>query len=108
MRARRCEYAEIEAALLEINRSCLQEPAPEENIKRIAFGVCQYPPGDKRGIGGPDRDLKDRAEAVPFSATVQWPAPVDEAAYYGLAGDIVRTLEPQNRRIRYVQPHPPH
>ena len=95
MRARGCEYAEIEAALLETNRRRLQEPAAEDNIKRIAFSVCQYPPGDKRGIGGADRHLKDRADAVAIPATVQWPAPVDEAAYSGLAGDIVRTLEPQ-------------
>lgn len=61
-------------------------------------GGARYPeggPGDKRGIGGPDRDLRDRADEIPIPATVQWPAPIDEAAYYGLAGDIVRTLEPQ-------------
>jgi len=45
MRARGCEFPEIEAALLEINRSRLEEPAPEENIKRIAGSVCKYKPG---------------------------------------------------------------
>jgi hypothetical protein len=94
MRARGCEYPEIEAALLEINRSRLEEPAPEENIKRIAGSVCRYAPGDKRGIGGADLDLRDRGDEI-STATVQWPAPIDEAAYHGLAGDIVRTLEPQ-------------
>ncbi len=95
MRARGCEYPEIEAALLEINRSRLEEPAPVENIKRIAGSVCRYAPSDKRGIGGADRDLKNGAAEIPMPETVKWPEPIDEAAYYGLAGDIVRTLEPQ-------------
>lgn len=95
MRARGCEYAEIAAALLEMNKSRLQEPAPEDNIMRIALSVCQYPPGDKRGIGGVERDLRGGADEVPIPETVQWPAPIDDAAYYGLAGDIVRTLGPQ-------------
>src|SRR5215472_1055215 len=51
MRARGCEYPEIEAALLEINKSRLEEPAPEENIERIARSICTYAPGDKRGLG---------------------------------------------------------
>src|ERR1019366_4362585 len=60
-----------------------------------AATVCEYAPGDKRGVGGAGRDVRDGAAEVPVSDTVQWPAPVDEAAYSGLAGDIVRTLEPQ-------------
>ena len=95
MRARGCERPEIEAALLEINRTRLEEPAPVENIKRIAGSVCRYPPGDKRGIGSAGHDLRNGATEVPVPETVKWPAPVDDAAYYGLAGDIVRTLEPQ-------------
>jgi hypothetical protein len=95
MRARGCEYPEIEAALLEINRSRLEEPAPAENIKQIAGSVCRYAPSDKRGIGSAGRDPRNGATEVPVPETVKWPAPVDAAAYYGLAGDIVRTLEPQ-------------
>jgi hypothetical protein len=82
-------------ALLEINRSRLEEPAPVENIKRIAGSVCRYPPGDKRGIGGAESRPEERSGRDPIPETMKWPAPVDEAAYYGLAGDIVRTLEPQ-------------
>lgn len=95
MRARGCEYPEIEAALLEMNRSRLQELAPEDNIKRIAESMCQYPPSDKRGIGGVERDLRDGADELTVPKTMQWPAPIDEAAYYGLAGKVVRTIEPQ-------------
>jgi len=41
MPARGCEYPEILAALLEINKSRLEEPAPAENIKRIAASVTE-------------------------------------------------------------------
>jgi hypothetical protein len=64
MRTRGCEYPEIEAALLEMNRSRLEEPAPDDNIKRIADSICRYAPGDKRGIGRAERDLKAEATAV--------------------------------------------
>jgi putative DNA primase/helicase len=47
-----------------MNRSRLQESAPEDNIKRIALSVCQYPPGDRRGIGVTDRDLRDRPDEI--------------------------------------------
>jgi hypothetical protein len=95
MRARGCEYREIEAALLETNRSRLEEPAPEADIKRIAESICRYAPSDKRGLGHAARDLRDRADDIPMPATAPWPEPVDGAAYSGLAGDIVWTLEPQ-------------
>jgi len=64
MRARGCEYPEIEAALLEINRSRLEESAPDENIRRIARSICHYAPGDKHGIGRAERDLKAEAGMV--------------------------------------------
>ena len=61
MRARGCEYPEIEAALLEMNRSRLEEPTSEQNIKLIAASVCKYAPGDKRGRGSAARNLKNDA-----------------------------------------------
>lgn len=95
MRRRGMGVDEIEAALQVTNATRLEEPAPAQNIKRIAASVCRYAPGDDRGIGGPGRELRDRPNEFPIPALVQWPAPIDEASYYGLAGDIVRTLEPQ-------------
>jgi hypothetical protein len=53
MRARGCEFAEIFALLCETNKR-LEEPAPEQNIKRIAASVCKYP----------DRDDGKRANAA--------------------------------------------
>ena len=95
MRTRGCEYPEIVAALLEMNRSRLEEPAPEAHITRIAESVCKYSPSDKRGIAGAERALGNGPYEIPIAQELRLPAPIDEAAYYGLAGEIVRTLEPQ-------------
>jgi len=94
LRARGCEFAEILALLCEMNKR-LEEPAPEAHLGRIAENVCRYAPSDKRGIGGAARGVTDGADEIPTPVTVPWPPPIDETAYYGLAGDIVRTLEPQ-------------
>ena len=64
MRARGCEYPEIEAALLAINKSRLEESAPEGNMKRIAESICRYAPGDKRGAGATDGDPRDRPDEI--------------------------------------------
>ena len=93
-RARGCEFAEIFALLCETNKR-LEEPAPENHLRRIAESVCRYAPCDKRGIGHVACEPRDAADEVRIPETMQWPAPIDEAAYYGLAGDIVRTLGPQ-------------
>ena len=42
---------------------------PEENIERIAASVCEYAPGDKRGVGA-GGGVMDRAAEVPISDTV--------------------------------------
>ena len=93
-RARGCEYTEILALLVETNKR-LEEPAPESHLRRIAEGVCRYRPGDKRGIGNAQRDLRGGGDEIPIPETALWPAPIDETAYYGLTGDIVRMLGPQ-------------
>ena len=36
------------------------------------------------------------ASALPAAESGGWPAPLDEAAFYGLAGDIVRAIEPHS------------
>ena len=40
-------------------------------------------------------ELRHVETSLATPTTMNWPAPIDEAAYYGLAGDIVRKLEPQ-------------
>jgi hypothetical protein len=89
-RRRGCEFPEIVALLLETNKR-LEDPAPESHIRKIVEDVCKYEPGDKPGVG---RVVRERPDELPISPT-PWPAPIDNAAYSGLSGDIVRTLEPQ-------------
>jgi hypothetical protein len=47
-----------------MNKSRLEEPAPEQNIKRIAESLCGYAPGDKRAIGRAERELKAKTATV--------------------------------------------
>jgi hypothetical protein len=72
------------ALLCETNKR-LEDPAPEGHLRRIAESVCQYAPGDKRGISYVERDLRNEADEIPIPEALQWPAPIDDAAYYGLA-----------------------
>ncbi len=65
---------EIEAALKIVNNSRCTPPLPDKEITRIAHSIGRYPP------------------AAPTAADS--PLVLDDAAYYGLAGDVVRTLGP--------------
>lgn len=70
MRRRGMGVDEIEAALQVTNATRLEEPAPVQNIKRIAASIGGYAPGDNRGTEtlnsvGPCRDW-DWPEPVPF------------------------------------------
>ena len=55
------------------------------------------PPEDTPPGGGPDlfegATADNRPEAGPI-IEIAWPAPIDEAAYHGLAGEIVHEIEP--------------
>ena len=41
-----------------------------------------------------DRSQEEREVGISLSLSIAWPAPLDEAAYYGLAGEYVRMLDP--------------
>jgi hypothetical protein len=77
---------------------CQHNGCVGKTIKEV-FAV--YPPARTEAAGDwltPARLQNEPPQVEPFipnPATAQWPAPIDEAAYYGLAGDIVRMLEPQ-------------
>lgn len=43
-----------------------------------------------------EEDLNDLAGEEPRTQTPQWPAPLARAAFHGLPGDIVRTIEPHS------------
>ncbi len=64
---------ELEAALLEINRQRCKPPLPDDEVRGIAGSIARYP-------------------TVQASAQ-EWPI-LDDAALHGLAGEVVRLIEP--------------
>jgi predicted P-loop ATPase len=65
MRKRGCEYPEIEAALLAINETRLEERAPDSNIRAIAGSVCKYPPGAATSSAGWHTQMIVNREGAP-------------------------------------------
>ncbi|MBI1789592.1 MAG: DUF3987 domain-containing protein [Acidobacteria bacterium] len=68
MRRRGMGVDEIEAALQVTNATRLEEPAPAQNIKRIAASIGAYAPGDNRG--------PDALNSVGPAQNWDWPEPV--------------------------------
>ena len=64
---------ELRAALLTMNKERCSPPLPDDEVRSIAASIARYP-------------------AVPDMAPV-WPI-LDDAALHGLAGDVVRLIEP--------------
>jgi len=78
MRTRGMTQAAIEAALLQENKRC-DPPLSESEVLAIAQSIARYP------AGSPGR----RPARLP-----RWPEPLRAEAFYGLAGDIVKTIAP--------------
>ncbi|MFQ5674049.1 MAG: bifunctional DNA primase/polymerase [Nitrospinales bacterium] len=76
------EQSAIEAALVEHNIGKCKPPLPGEEVKKIAASISRYEPGPPEKNNGHE-----------FRVT-QWPAPPKDYAYQGLAGNIVRAIEP--------------
>ena len=89
MRNRGLEPDEILPSLLAVNRSC-DPPLPEEEVRRLAESMAAYPAGETviRPTAGDGPDL------LGPPADQAWPAPIDDDAYQGLAGEIVSALAP--------------
>jgi hypothetical protein len=89
MRRRGMSQEAIEAALIQENRAHCKPPLPESEVREIARSVARYPPAASAIAATP----------LPSSAASglmrQWPAPLAEAAFYGLPGEFVRLVEPQ-------------
>ena len=86
MRRRGISPEAIEAALLLENAARCNPPLPSEEVRAIAWSVGRYLPTPVARI------------AVQTQSTDalhrQWPASLEEAAWYGLAGEFVRIVEP--------------
>jgi hypothetical protein len=78
LRSRAMSRAAIEAALRTENEQRCQPPLAEEEVRQIVDSVWRYSPSKPDGT-------QDRAE---------WPQPLPVSAFYGLAGEIVRAIEP--------------
>jgi hypothetical protein len=69
----------IEAALLTENRSRCNPPLPDPEVIAIARSIARYPAPEEAPVLAPT-----------------WPERMAQAAFYGLAGDIVRTISPHS------------
>ena len=81
-----CEV--ITKALLEENQAQCRPPLPDAEVRIIAQSVARYEPAQT--VQG----MPHSEQAESNQAARQWPAPLSEAAYYGLPGKFVRLAEP--------------
>jgi hypothetical protein len=79
----------IEAALVKENDARCQPPLPASEVRAIARSVARYPPA------APVRAAEPTPEPVASQPPRQLPAPLGEAAYYGLAGEFTRLVGPE-------------
>jgi hypothetical protein len=81
---------EILATLQEVNRARVKPPLPENEIASIAKSVLRYATSDNLfETKDKTKESKEGAESESISLPV-----LSDAALYGLAGEIVRTIEP--------------
>lgn len=96
------------ALLLENSHRCQPALRPDE-VERIAASVARYPAAAPASSAPPDllppereeqsgapaggQDVRGRS-AVRMAPKDDWPDALSESAFYGVAGDLVRTIEP--------------
>lgn len=88
MRRRGMTPEAIEAALMKENDARCKPPLAANEVRDIARSVARYPPA------APARSLELAPEPEASKLPRQMPAPLGEAAYYGLAGEFTRLVEP--------------
>jgi hypothetical protein len=77
----------IEAALLTENAG-YNPPLSEDEVRKIASSVGRYPPAEDHPAGYLTTEERN------------WPEPMAEEAFYGLAGNIVRAIAPHTEADR--------
>jgi hypothetical protein len=88
MRRRDMAREAIEAALLAENRRRCAPPLPEAEVRQIAESVAAYRPGvEARGAAWDSEDTSGRPN---------WPDELRSEAFHGVAGELVRTIEPHS------------
>lgn len=86
MRRRGISEAALLAALHIENQGRCTPPLPDEEVQRIVQSICRYDPGPPLGV-----------MATPHKhpqASASWPEPLADEAFHGLAGDVVKTIDP--------------
>ena len=66
-----------------------EHPMMEDEVRAIAKCICRYP----AGVPAVPRRLEASAVAEP---ACDWPAPLNEAAYYGVTGEPVNAIAPES------------
>jgi Bifunctional DNA primase/polymerase, N-terminal/Primase C terminal 1 (PriCT-1) len=88
MRRRGMSQDAIEAALLAENDLRCNPPLPASEIRDIARSVGRYAPSPA------PRKAPEAAGEPPQDQIRQWPAPLAEEAFHGLAGEFARLVGP--------------
>ena len=88
MRRRGMSPEAIEAALVEENAARCKPPLSASEVQEIARSVARYAPAAPGPIASPS------AHGIASQPDRQWPAPLAEAAFCGLAGEFVGLVEP--------------
>jgi hypothetical protein len=83
MRARGMSPDSIEAALLVENERRCQPPLEVSEVKSIAASISRYA-------------SREISSALRGSRSADWPEPPQEGAFHGLAGEIIRVIEPHS------------
>ncbi|MEK7750865.1 MAG: bifunctional DNA primase/polymerase [Acidobacteriota bacterium] len=91
MRRRGMSREAIEAALLAENRRRCDPPLSEAEVRRIAESVASYNPSEESWSNATcgERSGPDYAHA-------NWPEDLRLEAYHGVAGELVRAIEPHS------------
>ena len=84
MRRHGMTHEAIETALLTENARRCTPPLAEKEVRNIAQSVSRYAPAE------------DPSVASVASVALHWPSPLEPEAFHGLAGDIVRAIEPHS------------
>ncbi len=86
----------IEAALLAENVKRCHPPLPEDEVRQIACSIGRYAPEIDAKPNGHEHIKPPIKAGHRQNVTAAWPEPLSEDAYHGLAGKIVRLIEPHS------------
>lgn len=96
MRARGLSASEMIPSLLEVNQRC-SEPLPDSEVRAIAESVARYSPAPAPA----PTPLFSHISLLSHADTEkEWPEPPGDAAFSGVAGHVVDTIQPHTEADR--------